>query len=107
MDFGRFEIPAEGSIGELQFYGPRSIDIHNGQLYIMDTGNHRIQVVDTDGNYVSQVGSNGFSLGQFSEPVGLAIDDKGFIYVAEAWNRRIQQLNDQLVGFFDGYCDFF
>ena len=105
MDFGRFEIPAEGTLGELQFYGPRSIDLHNGQLYIMDTGNHRIQIVDTDGNYISQVGSNGFALGQFSEQVGLAIDDKGFIYVAEAWNRRIQQLNDQLVGFFEWEVD--
>ncbi|MGB1251069.1 MAG: flippase activity-associated protein Agl23 [Candidatus Promineifilaceae bacterium] len=105
MTFGRFEIPAEGSLGELQFYGPRSIDVHDGQLYIMDTGNHRVQIVDTEGNYISQVGSKGFTLGQFSEPVGLAIDDKGFIYVAEAWNRRIQQLNEQLVGFFEWEVD--
>lgn len=95
--FGTFDIRAEGTTGELLFYGPRSIAVQDGRLYIMDTGNHRIQVVDTDGNFVAQVGTNGFTLGQFNEPVGLALDPVGNIYVAEAWSERIQAISNDLI----------
>ncbi|HFC12269.1 MAG TPA: hypothetical protein ENJ56_05440, partial [Anaerolineae bacterium] len=94
--FGTFAIPADGSEGALEFYGPRSVALFDGKLFITDTGNHRLQVLDTDGNYVGQVGSPGFALGEFNEPVSLALDSNGTIYVAEAWARRIQALSNDL-----------
>ncbi len=100
--WGTFEIPAEGETGELKFYGPRSVTLlGNDQLAIMDTGNHRIQITTRNGDYVSQVGSNGFDLGQFSEPVGIISAENGSIYVAEAWNRRVQVLSSDLQPLYD------
>jgi DNA-binding beta-propeller fold protein YncE len=73
-------------------WGPRSIALSpDGLLLVADTGNHRIVVYDQEGGYVSQFGSRGFGPAQFSEPVGIAIDqNSGFVYVADTWNQRIQ-----------------
>jgi sugar lactone lactonase YvrE len=62
----------------------------NNQLLITDTGNKRVQVFDTEGNFVAQFGKSGAGPGEFSEPVGLAEDPEGNIYVADTWNKRVQ-----------------
>lgn len=84
-----------GSLGEPGvFYGPRSIAIDpKGNVYVADTGNHRIQVFDSSGRFLSQHGGRGSGDGQFEEPVGLAIDKDGYIFVADTWNRRIQRFD--------------
>ena len=43
-----------------------------------------------DGNYLAQFGSAGLDPGQFDEPVGIAIDENGILYVADTWNQRVQ-----------------
>ena len=45
---------------------------------------------DADGNFVTQFGSAGFDPGQFDEPVGVAVDKNGTVYVVDTWNQRIQ-----------------
>jgi uncharacterized protein (TIGR03663 family) len=73
------------------FYGPRDIAIDDeGNLYVSDTGNKRIQKFDASGNPLGQWGGAGASIGEFLEPVGMAIDQEGDIYVADTWNQRIQ-----------------
>jgi DNA-binding beta-propeller fold protein YncE len=59
-------------------------------VLVADTGNKRVIVYDADGNFISQFGGEGSDLGQFDEPVGLALDSKGNLYVADTWNQRIQ-----------------
>ncbi len=73
-------------------WGPRDVAIDlNGNVLVTDTGNKRVLVYDQEGNYVTQFGGQGFSPGEFDEPVGLAVDpDTGMIYVADTWNQRIQ-----------------
>jgi uncharacterized protein (TIGR03663 family) len=72
-------------------YGPRDIAIdEDGNLYVADTGNKRIQKFDADGNPLGQWGGSGASAGQFLEPVGIAVGPDGYIYVADTWNQRIQ-----------------
>ena len=80
------------------FFGPRDVLlVGDNQLLVTDTGNHRLQLMDRDGNFLSQVGSLGNQLGQFDEPVGLAMAPDGSFYVADTWNGRIQHLSPELV----------
>ncbi len=72
-------------------YGPRGISVDsNGHVYLADTGNKRIVVFDKDGNYITQIGSEGFEVGKFSEPVDVKLDSKGNVYVTDTWNQRVQ-----------------
>jgi len=48
-------------------------------------------VYTSEGEWVRDIGSGGAALGQLDEPVGLAFNPvSGDLYVAEAWNRRVQ-----------------
>ncbi|TKJ30521.1 MAG: hypothetical protein CEE40_04800 [Chloroflexi bacterium B3_Chlor] len=73
------------------FWGPRGIAVDlEGNLFVTDTGNKRIQKFDSEGNPLGQWGGGGSLPGQFQEPVGIAIDQDGNIYVADTWNQRVQ-----------------
>jgi len=79
-----------------QFNFPRNLAVGpDGYLYVADTGNHRIQVFDPQGNFVRQWGSYGNAPGQFNEPWGIAVDGEGNVYVADTWNHRIQVFDSQ------------
>jgi uncharacterized protein (TIGR03663 family) len=72
-------------------WGPRGIavDTHD-RVFVADTGNKRVLVYDSEGNFLFQIGGEGLSIGQFEEPVGLAFDPRGYLYVADTWNQRVQ-----------------
>jgi DNA-binding beta-propeller fold protein YncE len=60
---------------------------------VTDTGNSRVVKYSPDGDVLGVYGSAGSGPGQFREPVGIAIhsdDGATTIFVADAWNRRIQ-----------------
>lgn len=89
-------LKAWGNFGQddqpYSMWGPRDILVDNeGNVFVMDTGNKRIKVFDADGNFITKFGEFGFELGQFDEPVGMALDRQlGRLYVADTWNQRIQ-----------------
>jgi DNA-binding beta-propeller fold protein YncE len=73
------------------FWGPRGIAVDSqGRVFVADTGNKRIVVFDSNGNYLTEFGSGGFDPGQFDEPVGVAVANDGTVYVTDTWNQRIQ-----------------
>jgi DNA-binding beta-propeller fold protein YncE len=80
----------------LQFYGPRDVAVdEQGNLYVSDTGNKRIQLFDTDLNYLRAFGGPGVLPGRLDEPVGVAIGPDRLLYVADTWNQRIQVFTSQ------------
>ncbi|KPL78218.1 hypothetical protein ADN00_06970 [Ornatilinea apprima] len=82
------------------FWGPRDVAVDaNGYVYITDTGNKRVVVFDQNGKYIAQFGAQGLALGEFDEPVGLAIDREARrLYLADTWNRRVQVFGEAADG---------
>jgi sugar lactone lactonase YvrE len=77
--------------GEPYFYGPREVVVDElGRVFVADTGNKRIVVFNAAGQVVSTIGGAGSELGRLEEPVGLAFDAQGQLYVADTWNGRVQ-----------------
>lgn len=63
---------------------------HDGNLYVCDTLNDRIEVFDADGKFITTYGKNGDGPGYFSRPKGVAIDSDGHIWVADGMQDRVQ-----------------
>ena len=66
----------------------------DGNLYVLDALNSRVQVVAPDGAYLREWCGAGSAPGQFTDPKGIAIDRAGLIYVADGGNRRVQVFDD-------------
>jgi DNA-binding beta-propeller fold protein YncE len=76
--------------GEFNFVTDVAQDSH-GNYYIAEYGEYdRIQKFDRDGNFVLQWGSHGDQPGQFMRPQAVAVDERNFLWVADACNHRIQ-----------------
>jgi sugar lactone lactonase YvrE len=68
--------------GELNL--PRDVELGpDGQLYVVDGANFRVQVFDQDGTYLRTFGDIGRQSGQFSRPKGIALDAEGRVYVSD------------------------
>jgi len=78
--------------GDGQLAEPKGVAVDkNGNIYVADTINHRLQKFDAGGGFLAKWGSKGDGDGQFNEPWGLAVDKDGNVYVADTWNHRIQK----------------
>ncbi len=60
------------------------------KVYVADTYNHCVEVLNYDLSFSSKFGSEGSGEGQFNNPYGVATDNTGRVYVADSWNNRIQ-----------------
>jgi len=66
-----------------------------GNLYVCDTLNDRVEVFDADGKFISTYGKNGDGPGYFARPKGVAIDGDGHIWVADGVQDRVQVFNNE------------
>lgn len=62
----------------------------NGDIYLVDGVNNRIIVVDSDGRWKLDFGSEGTEKGQFKHPLGIDVSDTGKVFIADSGNHRIQ-----------------
>lgn len=76
-----------------------------GNLYVCDTLNNRIEVFDADGKFVRTFGKAGDGPGYFGRPKGVAIDVDGHIWVVDGMQDRVQVFNqeDHLLISFGGH----
>jgi DNA-binding beta-propeller fold protein YncE len=87
---GQFGTNGAGA-GQLSHSFSIATDPVNGNLYVADTGNHRIEAFTSTGTYLNTFGSEGTGTGQFEEPFGVAINNTGEIYATDHTNNRVEQ----------------
>lgn len=94
---GTEEEPYIFGTGLGQFYLPSGIAVDSdGNVFVGDTNNNRVQKWDKNSGQWSQwgiTGTVGVRLGEFHNPNGVAVDAAGNVYVADTQNQRIQKLN--------------
>jgi DNA-binding beta-propeller fold protein YncE len=80
---------AGSAIGEL--FHPTNIAIGpEGDVYVVETSNFRVQRFTPDGKSVRIYGEVGSDLGNFSRPKGIAIDRTGRVYVGDSAFENVQ-----------------
>lgn len=99
----KVELEFVQQIGELdakdenyQFY--RLYDIARdmeGNLYLLDAGNYRIQKLDSNGKYLATIGRQGQGPGEFELPMLLDLDEQGNIYVVDYSGNKIHVLTPE------------
>jgi DNA-binding beta-propeller fold protein YncE len=76
------------------FGAPQGVAVDaDGNVYVTDTLNDRVEIFDADGNFISTFGKNGDGPGFFERPKGIAIDGDGHIWVADEVQDRLQVFN--------------
>ncbi|MCK4717483.1 MAG: 6-bladed beta-propeller, partial [Thermoplasmata archaeon] len=82
-----------GELWEGELKWACGFDIVGNEIYLADTYNHRLRMINIDGEYVGNIGCNctsGSESKHFSRPRGVSVGPNGNIYVADADNNRIQ-----------------
>ena len=80
---GEFNLPTDAVVGS------------DGTLYVLDSGNFRVQAFDTEGNFMSMWGSAGSGLGQLARPRSIAIDQQDNLYITDMFFGNFQVFNRQ------------
>jgi tripartite motif-containing protein 71 len=82
---GQFNIkmPDEGSV---------AVDAE-GNVYVGDNDNYRVEKFDRNGRYLAQWGTRGYADGQFAEIADIAIDNQNNVYVSDYLNGTIQKFD--------------
>jgi len=76
------------------FGAPQGVAVDkDGNVYVTDTLNNRVEIFDADGNYISLFGKHGDGPGYFARPKGIAVDGDGHIWVADEMEDRLQVFN--------------
>lgn len=61
--------------GQCDHPGGVAVDRSTGNVYVVDKGNSRVNVFDESGSFLRTFGTAGIGNGQFSNPVGIAVDN--------------------------------
>ena len=87
-EWGSFGIVDAGHFSHPQFL---TVD-DDGNIYVSDLGNKRIQKFSSDGNYILEWGKSGTLSGEFHYPSGIAVSDDA-VFVADRELNRIQKFS--------------
>jgi DNA-binding beta-propeller fold protein YncE len=73
------------------FSSPTNVAVDkDGDLFVADTMNDRVEEFDADGAFIRAFGKNGDGPGDFTRPKGIAVDCDGHVWVADAMLNRLQ-----------------
>ena len=77
--------------GDGMFRIPWGVAVNDrDEIVVADRGNDRVQIWDSNGNFLRSFGHYGQNQGQFNSPFGIAVNKDRNIFVAEWGNHRVQ-----------------
>ncbi|HTA12020.1 MAG TPA: DUF6531 domain-containing protein, partial [Solirubrobacteraceae bacterium] len=77
--------------GHGQFYKPQGITYFEGELYVTDTHNNRVERFAENGGYIAEFGTPGTGNGRFEHPSGIVGSTaNGDVYVVDEGNGRVE-----------------
>ena len=81
--------------GNGQFLYPRGVAVGpSGNVWVVDSNNHRVQKFLSDSTFAFAFGSNGSGGGdQMKNPYGIAISADGAIYITDTNNHRVKKFD--------------
>ena len=62
-------------------------------VFVMDSGNHRVQKFTPAGEFLWEFGKHGTGEGEFECPVSVAVGEDGSVYVSDWGNNRVQKFD--------------
>lgn len=75
-------------------FRPVSVAVRGNEIYVCDLKDNEIEVLDKDsGEILRKIGGAGKEPGLFNRPTHVTVDDAGNLFVTDAFNFRIQQLD--------------
>ena len=93
-------VRAFGSLGgsEGEFWALKGVAVDGeGHVWTIDVGNStfkfapRVQEFSAEGVFIRQFGAEGTENAKFKNPLGIAVDGKGNVWVADTGNNRVQE----------------
>ncbi len=66
-----------------------------GSIYVYDLSNNRICKYDYNGRYLNQWDGSGSAGGRLSSVGGIAVDQRGNVYVAELFEDRVRKFRQR------------
>jgi DNA-binding beta-propeller fold protein YncE len=77
----------------------------DGNVYVTDTMNYRVEIFDAEGKFISQLGRHCDGPGCFAHPKGIGVDSDGHVWVADPMLDLLQAFNTdgQLLGIVGGH----
>lgn len=79
-----------GSPGKLNRAQGLAVDPRDGIIYVMDYMRHTLLIYDPSGSFMNEFGGEGWGPGWFNYPKDICIDNQGRLFVADAFNKRVQ-----------------
>lgn len=74
-----------------EFSKPTGVAVdQDGNVFVSDTWNDRIEVFDAEGNFIRAFGKPGDGPGYFARPKGIAVDGDGHVWVCDQVQGRVQ-----------------
>jgi DNA-binding beta-propeller fold protein YncE len=86
-------LPGIGGVGAGQFHAPSglTVDTQRSFVYVADFLDNELEVFTLQGDYLGRWGTSGSTPGELGSPRSLDFDSRGYLYLTEDANNRVQK----------------